>query len=86
MRDVPRVTIYMDPDLLEKVDQLADRMDISRSQMICNLIAMALDDVKMLERLGLIDLAIKLKAFRELFQRKVLFPEGGLFGGLDEKD
>ena len=79
MSEKARVTITIDPELLEKVDLLADRMDLSRSQMIENLVTLALDDVKLLDSLGLLDLAIKLKAFRELFTRKVLLRQGGLF-------
>lgn len=74
-----RVTLTLDHNLLEKVDELAERMGFSRSQMVENLVAMALDDVRLLDLFGLVDLSIKLKAFRELFARKILLKEGGLF-------
>lgn len=63
-----RVTITIDPELLEKVDLLADRMDLSRSQMIENLVLSALDNLNVLDVLAP-DLAIKLIPFKNFLDR-----------------
>jgi len=52
-----KVAIAIDEDLLKEVDRLAKKFDTSRSQMIENFITVAMMDVKVLEKLGFMDIA-----------------------------
>ena len=52
-----KVAIAIDEDILRDVDRLAKKFDLSRSQMIENFISISMMDVKVLEKLGLTDIA-----------------------------
>ena len=64
MEKKKRVNIYIDERVLERVDKAAERLDISRSQMIENFCAVALMDYDLFSRVGLIQLLKKVSDFR----------------------
>ena len=70
-----QVGVSISPEVLEAIDSLAKELNLSRSQMFENLILMSLDDVKLLKKLGLFELGIKLRGFRDFMLYK--------FGGVD---
>jgi len=58
------VTVSLKPEIYDMVEQCSKRMGLSRAQFVRNLIYVALDDVKMLDRFGLLDFAMWLNNFR----------------------
>ena len=48
-----QVTIQLDADFVEKVDRMAERLNLSRSQMMRNLAVNGYDDAVILEKTGL---------------------------------
>ena len=47
-------TVQLDPDFVAKLDVLADKVGVSRSQLMRNLMESAYEDTVMLESIGLI--------------------------------
>jgi hypothetical protein len=45
-------TVMLEPSVVKEIDKLAGKIEISRSQMMANLIDMALDDAKILDESG----------------------------------
>jgi metal-responsive CopG/Arc/MetJ family transcriptional regulator len=45
-------TVMLKPSIVREMDRLADKLDLSRSQLIANLVESGLDDAKILERIG----------------------------------
>jgi metal-responsive CopG/Arc/MetJ family transcriptional regulator len=69
----PQIAITIDADLLKYIDEQAAKLGMNRSRLIENCLSMAVDDFKLLKKLGLID-AVRLidgfqaKVKREIFQ------------------
>lgn len=51
-------TIMLKPSVIKEIDKLAEKIDLSRSQFMANLIEMGLDDAKILDKMGFLN-AIK---------------------------
>jgi aryl carrier-like protein len=47
-------TVMLKPSIVAEIEKLADRADLSRSQLMANLIDMGLDDARILDKMGLI--------------------------------
>jgi len=45
------------PSVIKEIDQIADKAEVSRSQMIANLVDMGLEDAKLLDSLGFLYLS-----------------------------
>jgi hypothetical protein len=45
-------TVMLKPSTVQEIDRLAKKLDLSRSQLMSNLIQMGLDDAKVLEKTG----------------------------------
>jgi metal-responsive CopG/Arc/MetJ family transcriptional regulator len=48
-------TVMLKPSLVEEIDKFAEKAELSRSHLMANLIEMGLEDVKILDKMGLID-------------------------------
>lgn len=60
MRKNPKtITFRIEDDQLELIDKYCKKMKINRSQLIRNLINAGLDDLKLMEKTGLLALAMK---------------------------
>ena len=46
-------TVQLDPEFVEKIDKMAEKLGLSRSQMMRNLMKSGLEDAVTLERFGL---------------------------------
>ena len=66
-----KIAIALDPEVLESIDRLAEKLEVPRSHMIENLVLTALDDAKLLDSLGLLDFVIKVRAFKEYLDYKL---------------
>ena len=64
-------TLSFRPSFVKEVDKRADRLGISRSQMLENMGEMAMDDIDLLDKVGLIDLALAGKKIIRKFKEKI---------------
>jgi len=65
-------TLTIKPEIIEEVDRVAKKVDVSRSQMVENLLGMALDDTNLLEKAGFLELAIAGRKMIQSFKEKIL--------------
>jgi len=78
------ILIKLDPEFVKKLDVMADKIGITRTQLMRNLLESAYDDAVMLDKIGLIA-AFKfgMKAIKNLKKGiasgKVIFDEKGEF-------
>jgi len=56
LNQTERFTFRATPDLLRKVDHCADKMGLSRNQLMNNLLACSVEDLLLLDKLGLLTL------------------------------
>ena len=52
-RPAKQYTVQFDPEFIEKIDKMAEKLGLSRSQMIRNLTESGYEDAVMLDRFGL---------------------------------
>jgi metal-responsive CopG/Arc/MetJ family transcriptional regulator len=52
-----KINVSIDEGIIEEVDEWAGSFDLSRSAMVQNLLAASLADVRLLKKLGFMDLA-----------------------------
>ena len=64
-----RVTITVDEDVLEILDEVAKKINVSRSKLTENLFLMGLSDMKILKSLRMIDLAYLITQIREQLKK-----------------
>ena len=64
--------VYLEPDIIGEVDRLAARMDLSRSELMRNLLVYGLNDLVGFERVGLI------RAVEEFRQMRNFLRQGDL--------
>lgn len=60
-----RVTVYLDAAFVQRVDVLADKLGVNRSQMLRNLAECGYEDAKLLDAVGLFTLCRKLQDIRK---------------------
>lgn len=60
-----RVTLYLDAELVQRVDALAKKLGVNRSQMFRNLVECGYEDAKLLDAVGLFTLFRKIQDIRE---------------------
>lgn len=66
-----QVSISLDKTVLEYLDIQSKRLRIARSRLIENCVLVAVDDMKLLEKLGLIDAAIIIKKIQERMRKEL---------------
>lgn len=49
-------TVMLKPSVVKEIDRIAQKVDISRSQLMANLIEMGLDDTKILEKTKMLEI------------------------------
>lgn len=67
----PQISITVNQGILDEVDRLSEKIGISRSQLINNILTMGVGDVKILEKVGLIDLAAIIRKFQGRVSREL---------------
>jgi|WetSurMetagenome_2_1015567.scaffolds.fasta_scaffold691931_1 hypothetical protein len=60
-------TVQLDPDFIEKIDKLADKLGLSRSQFMGNLLQSAYEDVAILDKLGLLTASRTISDLKEKY-------------------
>lgn len=61
------ISVYLDADFVREVDALADKIGITRSQMVRNLAMVGYEDSKILDAFGLFTLVRKIENMRKDF-------------------
>lgn len=64
MKNAQQINLRIPPAQVDKLDYYADKMGLSRNQLLCNCVAISLDDLRILDTLGLLRLGA---GFRDLF-------------------
>jgi metal-responsive CopG/Arc/MetJ family transcriptional regulator len=64
-------TVMMKPDTVQEIDRLAKKLDLSRSQLMSNLIQMGLDDARTLEKSGALWVVTAGKKAYQFFKEQV---------------
>jgi len=67
-------TLMLKPSVVEEIDKLAHEVELSRSQLMANLIESGLEDAKILKKIGFLKLAMLGDKVSQKFKR-------GLLGG-----
>jgi hypothetical protein len=75
-------SVMLKPSKVDEIDKLAEKYNLTRSQLMANLIEIGLDDMKTLDKMGIVPLVYQgsniLKAFKEkLFCGKVSMNDKG---------
>lgn len=65
-------TVQLDPDFVGKIDAMADKYGMSRSQLMGNLLEMGFEDVVILDRLGLIKVGRAIVDLRDKYFPKIM--------------
>lgn len=55
-KDREQYTVQLDPEFVKKIDKMADKYDLSRSQLMRNLLELAFDQAVLLDQLGMMPL------------------------------
>jgi metal-responsive CopG/Arc/MetJ family transcriptional regulator len=64
----PLVTITIDADVLKFYDKLSDELHMSRSKLIENCLAMAVKDLKILKKMGFVEVVKLIDGFQNKFK------------------
>ena len=65
------VVFRMTPSEIERLDQFAERMDMTRSQLIRNLVTVGMEEVEVFEKMGLARAAITVRDICAWMSNKV---------------
>ncbi len=82
MKKQEQITIHVNPGFTEKLDKMAEKLNVSRSTLVRNLLESAYEDIIILEEIGLIA-AFKfgqklIKSIKEgIAKGRITFDEGG---------
>jgi metal-responsive CopG/Arc/MetJ family transcriptional regulator len=66
-----KVAITIESEVLEKIDEMAKDLGLTRSQFIQNLLSVGLGDAQVLKVVGLLDLAKVVKRVKDKFDERV---------------
>ena len=64
-RDVVRVTMYFDEEVIKRADFLADKMGLSRSRLVANILDEGLKSLESADKVGILPVALLLRDFSE---------------------
>lgn len=67
----PQIAITLNQEVLEFIDQEAKNLGMTRSRLIENCLLMAVDDLKVLKSLGLIEAVKLIRGFQKKVRREV---------------
>jgi predicted transcriptional regulator len=70
MEDRKNLTVHVSGETVDRLDRIADKIGISRTQLIRNLLECALDETEQLEAVGLITLTKWTRTLQERLREK----------------
>lgn len=59
------VTIWMEPEWIERIDRLAEKAEITRSQLIVNIVKMNVEELELVDKVGIFTFSKVLRDLRE---------------------
>jgi len=65
MRNTMNTTLRADEKTLKQLDKYADKMGLSRNQLINNLLTIGVDDLRTLDRLGMLRIGVGIRTLIE---------------------
>ncbi|MGW8180012.1 MAG: hypothetical protein ACWGQW_14810 [bacterium] len=69
-KPVITTTLRTHQEILDRLDKYAVKMELSRNQLMCNLLACGLDDLAVLDRLGMIRVGVGIRNLVETARSK----------------
>lgn len=72
MKKYEQITVHVNPGFTEKLDKMAEKLNLTRSQLVRNLLESAYEDAVILDKIGVI---AAVQAFKELNEIKRKFFE-----------
>lgn len=67
-----KISMMIEDSLLQRVDKVAEKLDLPRGKMVENLIAASMVDVKLLESMGFLELARMVRKVQDRLKNKVI--------------
>jgi metal-responsive CopG/Arc/MetJ family transcriptional regulator len=67
-----KIAITIESEVVEKIDKMAEELELTRSQFIQNLLSVGLADAQALKVVGLIDLAKLVRRVEESLDKRLL--------------
>ena len=64
-REIVRVTMYFDEELIARLDKLAAKAGISRSKLVSNVLAESVTALERADMVGILDMALLMRDFGE---------------------
>jgi hypothetical protein len=64
-------TLMLRPSVVDEIDRLAGKADLTRSQLMSNFIELALDQAKIMEKTGIFSVAVLSRDLMTKFMEKV---------------
>lgn len=73
MKKIPKsmIAITINPEVLIEIDKLSSKYGLNRSQLINNILVMGVGEVRLLKKVGLIDLANMIRNFQGRVSREL---------------
>lgn len=63
------VYVFLNEDLVEELDRIAAKANISRSQLVSNMVRSGIDDWRMLEKIGLVPVVLYAEKVQQWLRR-----------------
>lgn len=70
-RNRPQIAITLDKGVLEYIDKQAGDLGMTRSRLIENCLMMAVDDLKILKKMGLLEAVKIIQGFQERIHQEI---------------
>lgn len=64
-------TVQLEPEMVEEIDNLAEKIGISRGQLMRNCLISGFDDAKVLDKLGLVQASLYFKKLKEYKEKLI---------------
>jgi hypothetical protein len=66
-----KIAMAIEPELLARIDRMATKFELSRSQFIGNVLSSGLDDAEAFDAIGIIDVIKTLSKFKDKLKTRV---------------
>ncbi len=66
-----KIAIAIDPELLARIDKMAEKFELSRSKLIENLLDTSLEDAEIMNSIGVLDVIRTLTKFKDKLKNSV---------------
>ena len=71
-------TVMLKPSIVEEIDRIAERIGLTRSQLLGNMLEIGLEEARAMEKLGILNTVVIMRKIKEaVFGGKVSIDEKG---------